>query len=96
MLHDLLAAQPARAVRIGPLAGWWGPVDFHLGGLRRVQGRVDEAIVLLRRAVATCEVLGARPWRARCQLELARLLDLAGHDNDRGDGGDGGDGDGMR
>ena len=85
-LHDLLSAHPARAVRVGPLAGWWGPVDFHLGGLRRVQGRVDEAIVLLRRAVATCEELRARPWLARCQLELARLLDLAGRGDPIGDG----------
>jgi hypothetical protein len=75
-LHDLLDQHPARAVRVGPLAGWWGPTDHHLGALCRVMGRLPEAEERLRRAVATCDDLGARPWAARCRLELARIVEM--------------------
>lgn len=75
-LYDLLAAHPARAVRVGPVCGWWGPTDHHLGALCRLMGRLDEAKTRLRRAMVVCESFDARPWRARCQLELARILEL--------------------
>ena len=65
---------PARALRVGPLGGWWGPTDAHLGGLCRLLGRPEEAELRLRRAIVTCSELGARPWQARCEIALADLL----------------------
>lgn len=77
VLYGLLAASPARAVRIGPLAGWWGPTDYHLGALCRVMGRYEEAEARLRSALETTKRLGARPWQARTQVELARVVEIA-------------------
>jgi tetratricopeptide (TPR) repeat protein len=74
-LYGLLASHPARAVRVGPLAGWWGPTDHHLGALSRVLGDLERAEWHLREAIRTCRRMEARPWLARCQLELARTLD---------------------
>ena len=73
-LYDHLAAHPARALRVGPLGGWWGPTDAHLGALCRLLDRRDEAEARLRRAIVTCTELGARPWQARCEIALAGLL----------------------
>ena len=77
VLYELLEASPARAVRVGPLAGWWGPTDHRLGALCRVMGRLDEAEVRLRTALETTVLLGARPWQARTSIELARVMELA-------------------
>ncbi len=82
-LHDLLAAHPARAVRVGPLAAYWGPVDHHLGALCRVLGRLDEAELRLRRAVDLSDRLGAAPWRARSQIELADVVEHTQRDGSR-------------
>jgi transcriptional regulator with XRE-family HTH domain/tetratricopeptide (TPR) repeat protein len=75
-LYVLLAKHPALAIRVGPIAGWWGPSDHHLGGLCRLMGRLDEAEDRLRRSVRTSVLMGSPPWQARSQIELARLLDL--------------------
>ena len=75
VLHDLLAVHPARAVRVGPLAAFWGPVDHHLGALCGVLGRLDEAEVRMRRAVELGHRLGAVPWLARSELELADVIE---------------------
>jgi len=72
-IYALLASAEARTVRVGPLAGWWGPVDHHLGALSRVLGRRDRAIGHLEEALAVEERFDARPWMARTQLELAAL-----------------------
>ncbi len=72
-IHALLATTEARTVRVGPLAGWWGPVDHHLGAMCRVLGRHDRAVEHLEVALAVEERFGARPWMARTQLELAAL-----------------------
>ena len=78
VLYDMLASSPAVTVRIGPLAGWWGPTDYHLGALSRVLGRTDEAIARQRAALVMCDRFGARPWRVRVQVELASVLERAG------------------
>jgi hypothetical protein len=75
VLHDLLVAHRARAVRIGPLAAYWGPVDHHLGALCRILGRLDEAEMRLRRAVELGDRLAAVPWRARSELALADVVE---------------------
>ncbi len=73
-----LISQPAGAVRVGPLIGWWGPVDHHLGSLYRVLGRVEEADAHLRRALELEERVAAQPFLARTRGELARVAALAG------------------
>ena len=73
-LYEQLASHPARAVRVAPLGGFWGPTDYYLGALCRLLGRPDEAETRLRTAVQICVDLGALPWLARTQLQLADLL----------------------
>ena len=77
-LHQLLAASPAKTVRVGPLAGWWGPTDHHLGALCRMLGRHDEAEHRLRAALTLEQAMHAWPFRARSQIELAHVLDQRG------------------
>ena len=59
---------------MGPLAGWWGPVDHHLGTLAILLGRLDIAEVHLRRAGQVEEAMAARPFAARTEAALAALL----------------------
>ncbi len=76
VLYHLLARTTARTVRVGPLAGWWGPIDFHLGALsgdgparrRRTAPahRTGDVPAARCRAVAV----------ARVQSELATVLRL--------------------
>jgi transcriptional regulator with XRE-family HTH domain/tetratricopeptide (TPR) repeat protein len=75
-LYELLVEHPALAIRVGPIAGWWGPSDYHLSGLCRLMGRLDEAERRMRRSVRTSVLMSSPPWQARSQIELARLLDL--------------------
>src|SRR5262249_54087311 len=79
-LCDALLTQPSTAVRVGPLAGWWGPVDHHIGSLCRVLGRYDEAEARLRNALALERQMGARPFAARTAGELALVLTRSGDD----------------
>lgn len=64
-LYAALSNQPSTCVRVGPLIGWWGPVDHHLGCLCQLLGRFDEAEEHLLRALALEEGIGARPFVAR-------------------------------
>ncbi len=73
-LYTALTSQPADAVRVGPLIGWWGPVDHHLGSLCRLLGRNEEAEARLRRALTLEERMAARPFLARTRAELARVV----------------------
>lgn len=76
-LYDALAAQPCTVVRVGPLAGWWGPVDHHLGSLATLLGRHVDAVGHLRRALAVEQRMGAHPFEARTRAQLARALAAA-------------------
>jgi DNA-binding XRE family transcriptional regulator/tetratricopeptide (TPR) repeat protein len=78
VLYGWLSRSRARVVRVGPLAGWWGPLDHHLGCLAGLMGRYDEAEQRLRNALALERAIGARPFEARTLAELARVLRLAG------------------
>ncbi len=62
------------AVRVGPLAGWWGPVEHHLGCLADLMGRSEEAESRLRRALEMEQAMNARPFMARTQAHLATVL----------------------
>ena len=64
----------ATVVRIGPVAGWWGPVDHHLGCLAHVLGRHEEAERRLRRALEIERSMGARPFAARTLAHLAAAV----------------------
>jgi hypothetical protein len=65
-------------VRVGPLIGWWGPVDHHAGLLLRLLGRLDEAEDRLRRALELEVRMGARPFLARTRGALAEVLERRG------------------
>lgn len=78
VLYSLLVKTPATAVRVGALAGWWGPVDHHLGGLCRVLGRLEEARTRLERGIAVAESMRSPPFIARGRLELAAVLEAIG------------------
>jgi tetratricopeptide (TPR) repeat protein len=72
-LYDALGRAPARVVRVGPLAGWWGPVDHHLGSLAALLGRHDDAEGHLHRALELEKGMGARPFAARTLAGLSRV-----------------------
>jgi hypothetical protein len=72
-LYDVLATSVATGVRCGPLLGWWGPVDHHLGALCRLLGRRAEAARRLEHALAVEEALGAPHFLARTTEELGAL-----------------------
>ena len=73
-IYRSLRRTKATVVRVGPLVGWWGPVDHHLGCLARLLGRHDEAERRLRNALQIEQRMGARPFAARTMAELARVL----------------------
>ena len=64
----------ATVVRVGPLAGWWGPVDHHLGCLAQLSGRSEEAETRLRNALQIERAMNARPFSARTLAHLAVVL----------------------
>jgi tetratricopeptide (TPR) repeat protein len=74
ILHDELQTSSARAIRIGPIAAWFGPVDYHLGALCRVLNQPEQAEERLRSAIRLCEEWNAKPWLARAQGQLAVVL----------------------
>ena len=82
-IYELLVEHPALAIRVGPIAGWWGPSDHHLGGLCRLMGRLDEAERRLRRSLRMSVLMGSPPWQVRSQIELARVLDRQGESTGR-------------
>lgn len=73
-IYRSLGRTKAAVVRVGPLVGWWGPVDHHLGCLARVLGRRDEAEQRLRNALQIEQRMGARPFAARTLAQLSRVL----------------------
>jgi transcriptional regulator with XRE-family HTH domain/tetratricopeptide (TPR) repeat protein len=73
-LYRALEHVPVKVVRVGPLAGWWGPVDHHLGLLARQAGRPVEAERHLRQALEIEQEMGARPFQARTLAGLSTLL----------------------
>ena len=64
----------ATVVRVGPLAGSWGPVDHHLGCLAQLSGRSEEAETRLRHALQIERAMNARPFSARTLAHLAVVL----------------------
>ena len=73
-LYDVLATSVATGVRCGPLLGWWGPVDHHLGGLCRLLGRRAETGRHLQHALAVERAMQAPHFLARTAEELEALF----------------------
>lgn len=82
VLIDLLRPLAGRAAMIG-LAAYHGAVDRYLGLLAITAGRFDDAVADLRQALVMHERMGARPWVARTQFDLARALVARGSAGDR-------------
>jgi tetratricopeptide (TPR) repeat protein len=72
-LYRALGRTPAAVVRVGPLAGWWGPVDHHLGSLAALLGRDADAERHLRQALDLEARMGARPFTARTLAALSQV-----------------------
>jgi transcriptional regulator with XRE-family HTH domain/tetratricopeptide (TPR) repeat protein len=73
-LSSALSASLATVVRVGPLIGWWGPIDHHIGTLQRLLGHDAAAEHHLRRAIGVERAMGALPFAARTGAELAATL----------------------
>jgi hypothetical protein len=68
---------------IGLAEGSVGVVDRYLGLLAETDGRIDDAETHLRTAIELLDAMGARPWKAHAQHELARVLRSRGQSEDR-------------
>jgi hypothetical protein len=73
-LHELLSPYADRNVAVGWASTCMGSASRHLGLLADLLGRRDEAIAHFESALAMNERMRARPWVARTQIELARVL----------------------
>jgi len=73
VLLSLLETVKPKAVRVGALTGWWGPVDFHIGALYRLLGRFDEAKRRLESSLAIASQMRSTPFITRSKVELAAL-----------------------
>ena len=80
-LIDLLRPLAGQAAMIGT-AAYHGAVDRYLGLLELTVGRFDDAVVALSEALAIHERMGAVPWAARTQHDLARALVARGSTSD--------------
>jgi tetratricopeptide (TPR) repeat protein len=68
---------------IGHAEGSVGAVDRYLGLLATTLGRLDDAVRHLEQAIAINDRMGARPWSAHSQHDLARALRQRARAGDR-------------
>ena len=73
-LYELLEPYADRNVAIGWASTCYGSASRHLGLLADVLGRREQAVAHFKVALAMNERMRARPWVARTQVELARVL----------------------
>ena len=73
-LYGLLEPYADRNVAIGWASTAYGSASRHLGLLAGVLGRREQAVAHFEDALAMNERMRARPWVARTQVELARVL----------------------
>ena len=83
LLYDLLLPYAGRAVVLGPGSACLGSAARYLGLLATALGRPDDAERQLEAAVAANARMGARPYRAHAEHDLARALVLRGRAPDR-------------
>jgi tetratricopeptide (TPR) repeat protein len=86
LLGDRLVPYAGR-IALGAAEGSVGAVDRYLGLLAASRGELDSAVRHLEAAIDTNDALGARPWSAHCQHDLAVVLRRRKVDGDlaRGD-----------
>ncbi len=80
-LHDRLAPFAGQGISSG--ASFSGTCAMYLARLLAVLGRSEDAMAMAAAADRQLDALGAPFWRARNQLEWARLLDARGEGGDR-------------
>ena len=73
-LHELLEPYADRNVAIGWASTCAGSASRHLGLLADLLGKREQAVAHFESALAMNERMRARPWVARTQVELARVL----------------------
>jgi hypothetical protein len=73
VLGDRLAPYAGRNA-LGAAEGSVGAVDRYLGLLAATRGDLDAAVGHLEAAIAVNDAMGARPWSAHCQHDLAIVL----------------------
>lgn len=81
-LYALLEPYAERSIVVGRSLVCFGAASHYLGLLATVMRRWDAAATHLEAALHLHERLGARPWLARSQLALARMLALRGAPDD--------------
>ena len=67
---------------IGHAEGSVGAVDRYLGLLAATIGNIDDAVRHFVAAIATLQAMGARPWTAHAQHDLAEVLRRRGESTD--------------
>ena len=82
-LYDMLAPYDGLNLVAGRAASCYGPVAGVLGRLARTMGRADEAEERYETAIAMCERMGEKPFKAFYRYELAALLLERGAEDDR-------------
>ncbi|HEX6116038.1 MAG TPA: AAA family ATPase [Solirubrobacterales bacterium] len=82
-LYELLCPYDGLNLVAGRAAANYGPVAGVLGRLARTMGRGDEAERRYETAIALCERMGERPFKAFYRYELAGLLLERGGEEDR-------------
>jgi hypothetical protein len=83
-LHDLLEPYADRNVAVGWASTCMGSAARHLGLLADLLGRRKQAVAYLEAAMAMNERMRARPWVARTQVELGRVLSQTAAGRERG------------
>ena len=73
-LYELLEPYADRNVAIGWASTCAGSAARHLGLLADLLGKREQAVAHFETALAMNERMRARPWVARTQVELARVL----------------------
>ena len=84
-VYETLLPYEDRLVTIGLGITCWGTVARSLALLARTRGDVDLAIGHYRRAISRAAEIGAHPWLAEAQWELAAILADRGHAGDHGE-----------
>jgi ATP/maltotriose-dependent transcriptional regulator MalT len=81
-LYELLQPYEGRRIVVGGAVLCFGPVSRVLGALARVQGRFDDALGHLDRALARVREDDIPPLEARVHLEIATVLHRRGQPGD--------------
>lgn len=76
-LFTVLLPYDGHSVVIGPAIAWYGAVSHRLGRLAALLAHQKDAVRHVEAALTLYRRIGARPWIARAEYDLARLL-LAG------------------